>query len=106
MSRWLPAVLTRIRRLAAAGRVRFTLKALRELAALELGLDEVDAIAVLARLKAADSIGRLRSEGTGEWLYVFVPQVAGETLYVKVLVRSECVVISFHEQVDDEEEGL
>jgi hypothetical protein len=30
----------------------------------------------------ADSAGRLRSGDTGEWLYVFLPRVAGETLYV------------------------
>jgi hypothetical protein len=37
---------------------------------------------------------------------VFTPRVAGEKLYVKLLVRTDCVVISFHEQVDDEEEDL
>lgn len=105
MPRWLPSILQRIRRLAAAGHVRFTLKALRELAALEPCLDELDACAILVRLKSNDSVGRLRSAGTGEWLYIFMPRVAGETLYVKLLVRTECVVISFHEQVDDEEEG-
>jgi hypothetical protein len=104
MPSWLPTVVRRIRRLAAAGKVRFTLKALRELAALEVGLDEEDACAVLAGLKASDSAGRLRSEATGEWLYVFMPKVAGDTLYVKVLVRTDCLVISFHEQVDDEED--
>ncbi len=43
MPRWLPVVLHRIHELAASGRVRFTLKALRELALLDVGLDEVDA---------------------------------------------------------------
>ena len=43
-----------------------TLKALRELAA--LGLDIDDAVAVVASLRAADSAGRIVSEGTGEWL--------------------------------------
>jgi len=104
MSRWLPSILKRIRRLAAAGKVRFTLKALRELASLELGLDEEDGCAILVGLKSSDSAGRLRSEGTGEWLDVFMPRVAGETLYAKLLVRADCVVVSFHEQVDDEEE--
>lgn len=103
---WLPRVLNRIHRLAAANKVRFTLKALREIAELDLGLDEEDVCAVLVRLKAADSAGRLRAVRTGEWLYVFAPTVAGEKLYVKLLVRTECVLISFHEQVDDEEEDL
>jgi hypothetical protein len=50
--------------------------------------------------------GRLRSTRTGEWLYVFLPRMRGETLYIKVLLRSDCVIISFHEQVDDEEEDV
>ena len=50
MPRWLPWVLTRIRRLAAQRRILFTHKALRELSALELGLDEDDVCDVLMRL--------------------------------------------------------
>jgi hypothetical protein len=41
------------------------LKALRELALLDLGLDEEDALEILRRLRGADSTGRLRSERTG-----------------------------------------
>ena len=52
-------------------------------------------------LTAADSVGRQRSNSTGEWLYVFKPEVAGSVLYVKVVLRANCVVISFHE----DEEG-
>jgi hypothetical protein len=104
MSRWLHDVLKRIHELAASGKVRFTLKALRELASLDAGLDETDALGILRRLRASDSLGRLRSEYTREWLYVFLPRAGGDTLYVKVLVRSDCVIISFHEQVGDEAE--
>ncbi len=104
MPQWLPAVLKRVHERAAGGRVRFTLKALRELASLDVGLDEADACQVLRGLRASDSGGRLRSPGTGEWLYVFLPRVRGEALYIKVLVRSDCIIISFHEQVDDEED--
>jgi Motility quorum-sensing regulator, toxin of MqsA len=104
MPRWLPVVLKRIHELAARGRVRFTLKALRELASLEVGLDEADACDVLRRLRASDCRGRLRSRGTREWLYVFVSRMDDEHLYIKVLLRSECIIISFHEQVDDEED--
>jgi hypothetical protein len=106
MPRWLPGVLNRIHTLAATSRVRFTLKALREMAELDLGLDEQEACAVLVRLRTSDAAGRLRSETTGEWLYVFMPRVGGAKLYVKLLVRTDCVVVSFHEQVDDEEEDL
>jgi hypothetical protein len=42
MPRWLPRVLARIHRLAAQGKVQFTQKALRELEALDLGLNEHD----------------------------------------------------------------
>jgi hypothetical protein len=95
-------VLDRIRTLAASGKVSFTLKGLRELAALELGLDEGDACELLAALRADDFRSRLASDATGEWLYVFHPRFAGTLLYVKVILRAECIVISFHEQVDDE----
>lgn len=71
---------------------------------LEQGLDEQDAVEVLRKLKTADSTGRLRSERTREWLYVFKPAVAGTRLYVKVLLRNECFVVSFHEDSDDEKE--
>ena len=81
------------------------MKALRELASLDLGLDEEDAVEILLRLRGADSFGRLRSEHTGEWLYVFLPRVAGETLYVKLLHRADCLIVSFHEQVDDDQEA-
>jgi hypothetical protein len=68
-------------------------------------LDEEDALEILRRLRGADSAGRLRSEHTGEWLYVFLPRVAGETLYVKLLLRDDCLIVSFHEQVDDDQEA-
>jgi len=97
MPRWLPRVLTRIRELAAARRILFTLKARRELAAVGFGLDEQDACDVLAKLTAEDSAGRLESDATGEWMYLFKPSLAGMVLYVKVILRSDCIVISFHE---------
>ena len=30
-------------------------------------------------------------------MYVFKPRVGGDTLYLKLILRSECVVLSFHE---------
>ncbi len=107
MPRWLSRILTRIRKLAAAREVRFTLKARRELASLELGLDEEDACDLLANLTAEDSAGRVKAAATGEWMYLFKPQVARTILYVKVIVRNSCVIISFHEDDDgsNEEDG-
>lgn len=97
MPPWLPRVLTRIRLLATARRVRFTLKARRELAALAFGLDETDACDVLAMLTTKDSAGRLESVSTGEWMYLFKPSLAGTVLYLKVILRNDCIVVSFHE---------
>jgi hypothetical protein len=97
MPRWLPRVLARTRELAAAGRVLFTLKARRELALLTIGLDEEDACDVLTRLTARDSAGRITSPATGEWMYLFKPLLGGTVLYVKLILRSNCIVISFHE---------
>jgi hypothetical protein len=96
----------RIRRLAAERRVQFTLKALRELAALELGLDAEDACDILAGVKQADLADRIQSEVTGEWMYVFKTRVESIVVYLKVVLRSDCLVISFHEDEDGSgEEG-
>jgi len=73
------------------------LKARRELASLQFGLDEQDACDVLANLAAEDSAGRLKSPAMGEWAYVFKPLLAGTVLYVKLILRSDCAVISFHQ---------
>ena len=86
--------------------VLITLKARRELAALAFGLDEEDARDVLMGLTAEDSAGRLRSARTDEWLYVFKPTLAGLVVYLKLIIRHDCVVVSFHEdEGGHEEEG-
>src|SRR6266567_4948990 len=97
MPTWLTKVLARIRELAVARRILFTLKARRELAGVGFGLDEQDACDVLAKLAAGDSAGRLKSATTGEWMYLFKPVIGDTVLYVKLIVRSQCVVVSFHE---------
>jgi hypothetical protein len=51
-----------------------------------------------------DVVGRLVSNRTGEWMYVFNPSIGGTDLYVKVVLRRNCVVISFHEQEDGDED--
>jgi len=96
---WLPRVLTRIRALANERRVWFTLKARRELALLGDGLDEGDACELLAALTAQDSAGRLKSRETGEWMYIFKPTLDDKLLYVKILLRADCIVVSFHEDL-------
>ncbi len=99
-ARWLPGVLARIRRSAARREIRLTHKALRELAALDLDCDEEDACAVLAGLTRRDAAGRRLSETTGEWLYIFKPRLGGTVIYLKVILRAQCIVVSFHEDGD------
>jgi len=103
MTRWLPRLLKRIHRLALAGRVRLTTKAAREVALLGLGLNLDDVCDVLAGLTNEDFVKRVASSTTGEWLYVFNPVIAGATLYLKLVVRAHCVVISFHEDEQEDE---
>jgi Motility quorum-sensing regulator, toxin of MqsA len=102
MPRWLPRVLARIHELALGGKVRFTLKAVQELAALDLDVD--DAREVLQGLKPRDSAGRLVSARTEEWMYVFKPVVAATTVYLKVVLRTDRIVVSFHEEQSGEDE--
>lgn len=97
MPRWLPRILIRVRQLAAARRVRFTLKARQELGALGLGLDEDDACTIIAALGPTDCAGRVLSETTGEWLYLFKAAVEGIVIYLKIVLRDDCIVVSFHE---------
>lgn len=94
--RWVAAVPRRVRDRAIWGRVRFTYKARREIA--EIGWDRSDACEVLASLGSENLVRRLASEHSGEWLYVFECQVAGMQIYAKVILRVECIVISFHEE--------
>jgi hypothetical protein len=59
---------------------------------------------VLAELTAEDSAGRMASVATGEWMYRFKPRVFETILYVKVILRNNCVVVSFHEDEDGSNE--
>lgn len=102
MARGIATVVRRVRALAARQQVRFTLKALRELAL--LGLDELDACEALAALRTADFSQTLRATATGEWMYVFKPRIGGTLVYVKLILRGACVVVSFHEDEDEYED--
>ena len=104
MPRWLPRLLRRIHDLSGRGRVRFTLKAARELAALGAGLDAQDACDTLAALRAKDFADRFQSEHTAEWMYVFKPLIAGTVVYLKLVLRAECLVVSFHEDEGESDE--
>jgi hypothetical protein len=67
-------------------------------------VDEEDACDVLLNLEAADSAGRLESASTGEWMSLFKPLLAETSLYLKVILRNDCVVISFHEDEEGDHE--
>ena len=99
MPPWQRRVLTRLRALAVVGRVDFTAKAREELAA--SGLQREDVIDILASLGRAEPIERLRSARTGEWLYVFRPDVGGDPFYLKVVLRSGCRLVSCHEDAHE-----
>ena len=103
MASWLSGVLERIHKLANKGKVRLTVKALAEVRGLGLGLGVSDVVDILTTLSTADSAGRLRSSASSEWLYVFKPTAAETVLYVKVVLRGDCVVVSFHKDESDEE---
>ena len=93
--------LRRIRELAARRAVRVTLKAQLEMSALEPPADIDDLVEVLCGLTAEDWTRRLLSRVTGEAMHVFKPSTPFGLLYVKVVIRNDCVVVSFHEEVEE-----
>ncbi|MBN1656167.1 MAG: type II toxin-antitoxin system MqsR family toxin [Deltaproteobacteria bacterium] len=103
MAQWLSRILKRIKELAAQHRVRLTYKALYEMALIEYGLDYEDVCHVLSKLTTHDFDARIVSETTKEWMYVFKPGISNTVIYLKVILREDCVVVSFHEDEDDDE---
>lgn len=101
MPRWLARALARIHAKSAGGLVHVTTKAQAEARALHLG--PVDIADLLANLSIADFDVRFLSDKTAEWMYVFKPSSAGVRLYVKVMLRERCVVVSCHEDGKDTE---
>ena len=99
--KWLTGVVEKIHRLASEKRIIFTYKVTQEIEALELGLDFDDVCDVITSLSGGDFHARIASEVTGEWLYVFKPRVGGSIIYVKLILREDCIVISFHEDEDE-----
>jgi hypothetical protein len=102
MTRWLPRILLRIQELVVQGHVGFTHKANEELKA--LGLNQEDGLEIIAGLTAKDFAARLTSEVTGEWMYVFRPSLGFDFVYVKLVLRGSCIVVSFHEEQTYESE--
>lgn len=101
MSRSIPRLLSRVRQLAEQGCVIFTRKAYRELTTFEEPLTETDALDVVATLTEQDFIERIKSRATSEQMYVFKPRLGATVIYVKLLIRDNCIIISFHEDTED-----
>jgi hypothetical protein len=93
--RWLTRALARIHAAAERDAIRLTYKAEEE--ARELGLSCTDAAEVVSSLTIRDFARRISSEITDDWMYVFLAELAGRQLYIKVVLRAHCVVVSFHE---------
>lgn len=107
MPRWLSRALGRAHRLARRRRVRFTAKARAEMIALSPELSEHDALAVIEGLALGDFSARVESQITGEPMYVFHPTGWGMEVYLKLILRSHRVVVSFHRkgpEVDGQDE--
>ncbi len=102
MPRWLTRTCTRVRKLVATGEFLFTQKASAEIKALGLFLSRADAAEVLTMLTRKDFRQRVQAHDLGEWLYVFTPQVGDRTLYIKLALRSRCIMVSFHDAKDEE----
>jgi hypothetical protein len=93
--RWLTRALARIHAAAATGMVRLTNKAASE--AKTLGMAPSDVVDVVAALEMPDFAERIVSDDNGDWMYVFLVEIEGLTVYVKVVLRTKCFVVSFHE---------
>ena len=103
MPRWLGEVLKAVHRNARRGSVRVTYKALQEMAALEPSIAPDEALQLLEELDRASFRHRLRSIRSGEWLYVFRAPWCAELLYIKLLLRADCTIVSFHPEASDDE---
>lgn len=101
MSRSISRLLSRVRQLAEQGCVNLTRKAYRELATFDEPLTETDALDIVKTLTEQDFVQRIKSRATGEQMYVFKPRLGNLLIYVKLIIRDICVIISFHEDTED-----
>ncbi len=96
--RWLARVLMTVHGLSFQRRIRFTHKAFSEIG--DLGLDEDGACGIIEDLRREDFHDRLISDQTGEWMYVFKLCIGGLAVYLKLILRDDCIVVSFHEDYE------
>ncbi len=95
-------VVAAIRDWAKQYRILFTPKALDEMR--DLGVNREDVRDVLLDLTSEEFFRRIRSRLSNEWLYEFKASLVGTLVYCKVALRNGCVLISFHEDDNDEED--
>ncbi len=67
-----------------------------------MGLDETDVIRILQGLTLSDFKEKKKSKITKEWLYVFVFSIESCPIYMKLILRTHCLILSFHEDEPDE----
>jgi hypothetical protein len=101
--RWLGDVLRAIHGHARTSSVRLTYKALLEMAELDPSATPEDALDLLVGLNRSGFRYRVRSAKTGDWLYVFRTAWCGERIYLKLLLRADCTIVSFHPEDSDHE---
>jgi hypothetical protein len=80
-----------------------TYKALLEMAALEPEVSPDEVRQLLEGLNRSSFRHRVRSARSGEWLYVFRATWCGEHVYIKLLLRADCTIVSFHPEASDDE---
>ena len=90
-------IIAQVHECVARGAVRITLKAQDEMNLLEPLADFEDVLDVLDGLTPNDWERKLVSFESGEAMHVFKPSTVFGVLYVKIVIRAGCIVVSFHE---------
>ena len=70
---------------------------MREIAILEIGIDETDICEILKNITALDFFEIIKSKITDEWMYVFKITIETTLVYLKLILRDNCIIISCHE---------
>ena len=66
------------------------------------GVEPSPTISSGAHLPAILGASTPKSSATGEWLYIFKPALDDKVLYLKIILRGECIVVSFHEDLAEQ----
>src|SRR5690242_16470901 len=91
----------KLRHLQAAARFPLPIRLLESSPSFIL-VDETDVCHLLLDLKISDFKERKHSNITDEWLYIFLISVEDCQIYLKLILRNNCLIISFHEDRPNE----